>query len=266
MDFTLIENQFKVLGSATRLQVIDLLLQNKEGLRFSEIAKKLDIYPSTLEDHLKRLIDAEFISHMDGRYQSNVNTERVHLFARTMHDSCTPSYFSTHLLAIEEPSLKDRFLTLECDGVIDLLALMNKAKSIIDDGLSIAKVGGAMDMQLEVSFFEFYPMDLREADLEILFTKHLLEEFLQHEKRDLFMQGFNPKRSKIYIVDDCKFAMMTTTTHGALFLPHLNGKTDFTQGLFFSNPQAVDWLNDLFDYTKSKGDELSPREISKIWK
>jgi predicted transcriptional regulator len=62
------------------------------------------------------------------------------------------------------------------------------------------------------------------------------------------------------------FAMMTTREYGALFLPTLDGKMDFSQGLFFSDSVAVEWLNDLFDYTKSIGKELTPKEVRDVWK
>lgn len=266
MDFTALENQFKVLGSETRLRVVDVILQNSGGLRFSEIAKALDIYPSTLEDHLKRLVDAGFISHTDNIYRCNVNTERVYQLAKSLHDCCEPPYFSSHVLSIDNESLKERFLKLKYDGVFDLISLMNKVKSVIDGGLTIAKAGGAMDMHLEVSFFEFYPMDLKETDVELLFTKSLLEGFLKFENKELFFKGLNPDKTRIHVVDDCRIAMMTSEGFGALFLPALDGKVDFTQGIFFSDQASVDWLHGLFDYLKSTGDEISPKEIRKVWK
>lgn len=130
----------------------------------------------------------------------------------------------------------------------------------------MAKAGGAMDMQLEVSFFEFYPMDLMETDIEVLFTKSILDEFFEMDNKDLFFKGFNPNRTRLYIVNDCSVAMMASENIGALFLPDLNGQIDFTKGLFFSDQASVDWLHDLFDHLKSTGEELSPKEIRKVWK
>lgn len=266
MDFTALENQFKILGSETRLRVIDVLLQHSGGLRFSEIAKTLGIYPSTLEDHLKRLVDAGLISHTDSIYRCNINTERVYNLTKNLSDYCNPTYFSTHTLLIDDEILKERFLTLKYDGVYDILSLMNKAKSVVDGGIAIAKAGGAMDMQLEISFFEFYPMDLKTTDIEVLFTKSILDAFLEIDKKELFFKGFDPKRTRLYVIDDCKIAMMTSDSFGALFLPTLDGNMDFSQGLFFSDSNSVSWLNDLFDYLKSKGEELSPKEMRKVWK
>jgi len=266
MNFTTLENQFKVLGSETRLRVVTTLIRNKEGLRFSEIAKILDIYPSTLEDHLKRLVDTGFISHIDQIYKSNINTERVYQIAKSLNDYSDPTYFSTHILAIDDDSLKERFLTLKIDGVYSLLSLMNKAKTVVDSGMTMAKAGGAMDMELEVSFFEFYPMDLKEVDVELIFTKSVLEEFLEFDNKELFFAGLNPNHTRLYTVDECSVAMMTSESFGALFLPTINGLVDFTKGLFFSDQTSVQWLNDLFDYLKSTGKEISPKEIMKVWK
>lgn len=266
MDFATLENQFKVLGSETRLRVLDVLLANTDGLRFSEIAKKLDIYPSTLEDHLKRLVETGFISHTNSLYRYNLNTEYAYQIAGSLARFCSSNYFSTHILVLDDDLLKERFLTLKCDGVFDILALMNKAKSVIDSGADSAKAGGAMNMELELSFFEFYPINLKGSNLEILFTKSLLEEFLKHEKKDIFLQGFDSSRTKVFIVEDCNFAVMTTAKFGALFLPTLDGEMDFSQALFFSDQIAVNWLNDLFDYTKSLGEELTPKEMREVWK
>ena len=109
MEYIALENQFKVLASETRLRIVDVLLQNSPGLRFSEIAKALDIYPSTLEDHLKRLVNVGFISHKDGTYQCNVNTERVFILVKTLNDNNAHNYFSSHFLAVDDESLKERF-------------------------------------------------------------------------------------------------------------------------------------------------------------
>ena len=266
MEFPVLENQFKVLASETRLRIVDVLLQDGIGLRFSEIAKALDIYPSTLEDHLKRLVEVGFISHKDGMYRCNVNTERVYKLAKSLSDNTSHTYFSTHSLTVDDESLRDRFLGLKYDGVYDLLSLMNKAKTIVEGGMTSAIAGGAMDMQLEVSFFEFYQMDLKETDIEVLFTKLILDELRKIENKELFFKGFTPSRTRFYIVDDCNIAMMASESFGALFLPLLEGKVDFTQGLFFSNRTSVKWLHDLFDYLKSQGEELSPKEMRKVWK
>ncbi|TFG27486.1 ArsR family transcriptional regulator [Candidatus Thorarchaeota archaeon] len=266
MDFTTLENQFKVLGSETRLRVVNALIQSRGGLRFSEIAKALDIYPSTLEDHLKRLVESGIISRTDQIYRSTMNTERVYQIVKSLNDTCDSTYFSTHILSIDNDSLKERFLTLKFDCVYDLLSLMNRSKDVIDNGMKLAKAGGAMDMQLETSFFEFYPIDLKDTDVEVIFTKSILDDFLEVENKELFFKGFNPKRTRLYVVDDCSVAMMTSESFGALFLSNLDGTMDFTKGLFFSDQNAVGWLHDLFDYLKSTGEEFSPKEIRKVWK
>jgi len=266
MEYSTLENQFKVLASETRLRIVDVLLQDGIGLRFSEIANALDIYPSTLEDHLKRLVEVSFISHKDGMYRCNVNTERVYRLVKSFSDNTSNTYFSTHSLAVDDESLRDRFLGLKYDGVYNLLSLMNKTKTIVEDGMTLAKAGGAMDMQLEVSFFEFYQMDLKETDIEVLFTKSILNDLMKIESKEIFFKGFTPDRTRLYIIDNCNIAMMASESFGALFLPVLEGNVDFTQGIFFSDRTSVAWLHDLFDYLKSHGEELSPKEMRKVWK
>ncbi len=266
MEFTALENQFKVLASETRLRIVDALLQNNTGLRFSEIAKALDIYPSTLEDHLKKLVDVGFISRKDGIYLCNVNTERVYKLAKVLSDDCGYTYFTTHSLSVDDESLKERFLSLKYDGVFDLLSLMNKVRTIVDSGLTIAKAGGALDIQLEVSFFEFYQMDLKDTNIEVLFTKSILDDFMKIENKEIFFKGFDPNRTRLYIIDDCNIAILASESFGALFLPVLEGKVDFTQALLFSDQTSVDWLHDLFDFLKSQGEELSSKEMRNVWK
>jgi Mn-dependent DtxR family transcriptional regulator len=67
----------KILASETLLGILGLLLKEQRVLRFTDNARALDIYPSSLEDHLKRLVENNLVVHAEGISLANVNTEVV---------------------------------------------------------------------------------------------------------------------------------------------------------------------------------------------
>ena len=55
-------NAFGALSQETRLQVLRLLLERKNGLSVGEINAHFDIAPATLSFHLKTLRDAQLVN------------------------------------------------------------------------------------------------------------------------------------------------------------------------------------------------------------
>lgn len=251
----------KTLASETRMKVIELLLSTPEGLRFTDIAKALDIYPSTLEDHLKRLVNRKLLLHVEDRYLANMNAELASRAIMQLAPIVDEPYFATHKLTVEHPELKERFHSLTYTIYHDVLSVLSKAKDTFDAGIERGFFGGTMDMRLEEGFFELWNPTFKNARVEGIFTKQGIEDLKKLRHPEIFIDAVEPSRIELYLVDDCDFALGGSDQGGFLFLPTYDGTVDFTSCLCFESPEGVMWLQEVFDDLRARSKRIDFKEL-----
>ncbi len=264
MNLKLSEELFKTVGSETRLRIMHLLDTNMEGLRFSEISANLEIHPSTLEDHLKRLLDGEVISHYDGKYFPTLNTSRFLRFSDSLSSGSKNQYLATHQMVIEDTKLREEFWNLDYIVLTDLLSIVSKAKASFTEGISYGFIGGEMDMKLEQSFFELWQPNIGDAEVDVVFTEKGVQDIVELDVGNLFMQAANPLKTNIYVIDECTWAIGGSDKGGLLYLTGLTGHVDYQQALCFESEEGINWLRNVFLLLKAKARKMEYSEIKRI--
>ncbi|MHA2206532.1 MAG: helix-turn-helix domain-containing protein [Candidatus Thorarchaeota archaeon] len=251
----------KTLASDTRLGIIQLLLSKPDGHRFNEIAKALDILPSTLEAHVKRLLDHEMIAHIENRYVANINTEITLWILNALSPISDEPYFSTHKMTIEERQLRTRFHTLNYEVYNDLLSILTKAKDTFSEGIEMGFLGGSMDMQLEQGFFDLWKPSFKHTSVEAVFTREGIEDLKNLEHPERFIDAVNPSKTKVFLVEKCDFAIGGCERGGFLFLPKPGAEVDFNSCLCFEDSEGAKWLKDVFDALKAQSFEITIEDL-----
>ncbi|MFW9918861.1 MAG: helix-turn-helix domain-containing protein [Candidatus Thorarchaeota archaeon] len=264
MDFATSENLFKSAASETRLRVMQLLADHEKGMRFSEITSGLEIHPSTLEDHLKKLVESELIAHQDSMYLPTLNTMRFIRFSKSLSSSSKNRYLSTHMMAIEDRQLREEFWQLDYVVLTDILSIVAKAKDSFTEDISFGFIGGTMNMKLEQSFFELWEPNIGNAVIDVVFTKSGVKDIIQLDVGDLFMKATNPLKTNIYVVEDCSWAIGGSDKGGLLYLPGLDAQVDFHQALCFETTEGIKWLRRVFETLRSKSQKMDFSEMKRI--
>ncbi|MGY5876089.1 MAG: helix-turn-helix domain-containing protein [Candidatus Thorarchaeota archaeon] len=255
------EELLKVLASETRLKVIEAILDQEKGMRFNEIARALEIYPSTLEDHLKRLVESRFIVHIDNRYLSNINTTHAAWLIESLSAVTNDSYFSTHQLSIKDVDLRSKFHSLSYEVYRDLLSILGKAKETFVQDVKLGYLGGSMNMKIEQGFFELWQPDFKETEVEAVFTKQGIGDLKKMEHPEKFIDAVDPSKTRIYVIDECDYAIGGCERGGFLFLPDLHSKVDFNSCLCFETDEGIKWLRSLFESLKARSQKVSIEEL-----
>jgi len=258
------ESLFKTLSSETRLKIMDLLGKEERGLRFSKISQALDIHSSTLEDHLKRLVENGIISHTDNRYISTLNSLRFRHFIESISSDELNNYMSSHLMTIENRKLADELWKLDFTLMTDLLSIIRKAQTSFTTDSEWGFLGGSMNMRLEQSFFELWDPDLKGIALDAVFTPEGIEDIISMNLGNLFFDAVSPDKINIYTIPECNWAIAGNKKGGLLFLPDLQFKVDFTQCLCFESERGRKWLMKVFEHLKSRSSIINPKELRKI--
>ena len=251
----------RTLASETRLGIVNLLLSQPDGLRFIDIANALKIYPSTLEDHLRRLVDRKMIVHWENRYLANMNTEMASWIVSALGPIRDEAYFATHRLAIGDLELRTGIQSIDYKIYHDLLSILAKAKDVLFQGINTCFLGGAMDMQLEQGFFELLNPTLRSACIEAVFTQEGLEDLKRLAQLEWITDAMDLSQVRLYVVDKCDFVIGGSERGGILFLPQHDSKIDFNSCLYFESSAGIEWLRAVFESLRARAVEIGPETL-----
>ncbi|MBD3407539.1 MAG: ArsR family transcriptional regulator [Candidatus Lokiarchaeota archaeon] len=255
------EGILKTLGSETRLRILVLLSKSESDMRFSDIARALDIHKSTLEDHLRKLVDYHFVSQHDGKYTANINTE----YALSVLDICnntTEAYFSTHNLSIPDKLLRYEFTRLNPEVLGNMLTLVDRLQNELYEQPEYIRVGGALDMDLETALLEIWKPDFTQTDSEFVFSRQIIESLKGISFDSVLMQSVSTNVTRLFCMEKiCNIGYGFTDQGGALFLPDLDNKLDFSQCLLLQGHFAVDWFNRLHRSLKEQAVEIDLSDL-----
>ena len=258
MDDELLEEIVGAFKSQTRRQVIELLLENPRGLCFSEIAKALSIYPSTLEKHLARLVRSAVISHHDNRYLSTVNSFIIWEKFKNLQKIDSRPYLSSHTLPIENHDLRVRFGSLNFEVILDLISIINQIKNDFNNTQELIQAGGTLDYQIGKTVYGSGILSHKNVQVEIILTRQLINQIQNRAEENLFLSGFDENKTWLYELEECDLGLGVGKSSGFLFLPKLDFKVDYNQCLYTKDPAAIEWLRDLFNHLKAQSQVFNP--------
>ncbi len=253
----------KTLASETRIGIVELLLSRPDGLRFSDIAKSLKTYPSTLEDHLRRLVEAQIIVHVGDRYLANMNTEVASWIVNSLAPIRDEEFFATHRLTLGDPKLRADIQSLDYEIYRDLISILSKVKEILSPGIKTCFLGGDVDMRLEQGFFDLWSPTFKDTNVEAVLTQKGAEDFMHLDHPDRLMEAMDPSRIRFYVVDECDFAVGGCERGGFLFLPLHDTRVDFNSCLCFESPAGTEWLRNVFESLRARSVEIRMEELLK---
>lgn len=251
----------KTLASETRLDIINLLISEPDGLRFIDIANALKIYPSTLEDHLKRLVERKMIVHWENRYLANINTERASWIVSALVPIRNEAFFATHRLTIGDLELRNKIQSLNFEIYSDLLSIMSKASETLFQGIETCFLGGALDMNLEQGFFELLNPSLKSTHVEAVFTREGLEDLRRLDGLERIIDAMDLSQVQLYVIENCDFVIGGSERGGLLFLPQNNSKVDFNSCLYFEDSAGIEWLRAVFEFLRTRSDKIGTEAL-----
>lgn len=250
MDDKFLEEIVGTFKSQTRRQVVELLLENPRGLRFSEIARALSIYPSTLEKHLAKLVRSRVISHHNVRYLSTVNSILIWDKFKNLQKIDSSSFLFSHILPIENHDLRVRFGSLTFEVIPDLISIINQIRIDFNDTQGLIQAGGNLDYHIGKSVYGSGMLNHKNKRVEIILTRQLINQIKSHEEENIFLSKVDEKTTWLYEIEECNFGLGVGDSSGFLFLPQLDFKIDWNQCLYTKNQEAIEWLREVFGHLK----------------
>jgi len=258
MDDESLNEILRVLKSTTRRRVLELLLENPYGLRFSEIAKTLEIYPSTLEKHLEKLVKSGVIAHHERLYLSTVYSGRI---CETLNGflAIPPGhYLSTHTLLLDDPALLLEFRSLRFEVIPDLISIVNRIRKDFDNAQTLIQAGGQLDYSIGRSVYEFGMLSHRKTRVEVILTERLIDEIREQGNESLFLSQFDEQKTQLYAIQKCSLGIGVSESSGFLFLPGLDFEVDFHKCLYTGSREGVAWLKRVFGHLKKQARAFNP--------
>ncbi|MFW9850750.1 MAG: ArsR family transcriptional regulator [Candidatus Thorarchaeota archaeon] len=252
------EEIISTLNSHTRRQVLQLLLENPQGLRFSEIARALNIYPSTLEKHLALLVTNKMISHHDVSYFSTVNSILIWDKLEDLKKLDSHPYLSSHIFPLDNQNLRNRFGSLYFEIIPDLISIINQIKNDFSEPQTLVQAGGNLDYQIGKSVYRSGLLNHKNTRVEIILTKQLIDKIRSQQEEDLFLSGFDDKTTCLYEIEECSMGLGVGKYSGFLFLPQLDFKVDYNQCLYTKSTDALEWLREIFNHLRAKSQIFTP--------
>ncbi|MFW9845666.1 MAG: ArsR family transcriptional regulator [Candidatus Thorarchaeota archaeon] len=241
-----------------RRQVVELLLDNPRGLRFSEIARALSIYPSTLEKHLAKLVRSRIISHHDGRYLSTMNTILIWEKFKNLQKIGSSPFLSSHILPIKNHDLRVRFGSLTFEVIFDLISIINQIRNDFNETQELIQAGGNLDYHIGRTVYGSGMLNHKNSRVEIVLTHQLINQIQNREEENLFLSGFDEEATRLYEIETCDLGLGVGESSGFLFLPRLDFQIDYNQCLYTKDPEAIRWLRDLFAHLKQQSQIFNP--------
>ena len=258
MEDDVLEELVGALKSQTRRKVVKLLLENRRGLRFSEITRALHIYPSTLEKHLDILVKSRIIAHHENRYLSTVNSFFIWEKFKNLQNIDSIPFLSSHILDIEHRDLRERFGSLTFEVIHDLISIINQIKKDFDDKQKLVQAGGNLDYYIGRAIYGSGMLDHKKTRIELILTHNLITQIQNQKEENLFLSGFDEQLTWLYEIQDCSLSLGVGESSGFLFLPDLDTNIDYNQCLYTTHPDALDWLREVFGYLKAQSQVFNP--------
>ncbi|MFW9886247.1 MAG: winged helix-turn-helix domain-containing protein, partial [Candidatus Thorarchaeota archaeon] len=191
MDDESLNEIMGVLRSRTRRKVLELLLHSVQGLRFSEIARALEVYPSTLEKHLASLVKSGTIAHHNLLYLPTLNSGRIWQALDGFLSMFPEPYLMTHTLPLEDDVLRRECRSLTFEIVPDLISIINKIREDFEKSQTMIQAGGQLDYHIGRSVYGSGMLSHKKTRVEIILTEQLINDIRYRGEESLFLSQFD---------------------------------------------------------------------------
>lgn len=254
----------KLLGlfkSEKRIKVINFFMNNNRPYHFNEIAKNLNIIPSTLEYHIKQLEDLGLITHIENKYRSNAYTKLIWSAFQNLSnlDHLIP-FLKTHKFPLNNPQLLSEFSSIEVKVIPDIISLLSLMKSKFVKPLLKLHLAGLFNLALEEKMMRFSDLELKIQAIEIVTNYENIIDFLNYKNFKYFLSFSRLENIELFLVDECNFYIVILDDLGLLFLPELNNVIDYQQCLVFEGQNNINWLKKIFVWLKNRSKEITLTE------
>jgi predicted transcriptional regulator len=248
----------RVLRSRKRRQVLELVLHNVQGLRFSEIARALEIYPSTLEKHLASLVKSGAIAHHNQLYLPTLNSGLIWQALDGFLSISPEPYLMTHTLPLEDDMLRREFRSLTFEVILDLISIINKIRDDFEKPQTMIQAGGQLDYHIGRSVYGSGMLSHKKTKVEIILNEQLINDIRCRGEESLFLSQFDESMTQLYSIKECSLGLGVSDSSGFLFLPRLDHVVDFNQCMYTQSREGVSWLKKVFGCFKKQAQIFIP--------
>ncbi len=252
MKFNVINSEiFKILKSKIRINILELLINNSQPLKFNELVKKLKISSSTLEYHLKKMTESGLLCHTEDQYftnaYSNVIWSRV-IEIPISHDILI--YLKSHLLPILNIDLIREFNRTTPTLIPDLISLFLSLQNSVPRQILNLKLAGKLNLELEEKMIQMTNKEYDIESIEIITDYQNFKNLICYKNIGELFTNKMLANLKVSLIENINLYIAIFDEQGILCLPKIDNVIDYQECLFFNNSKGIEWLNHIFNYFK----------------
>ncbi|UYP44837.1 hypothetical protein NEF87_001122 [Candidatus Lokiarchaeum ossiferum] len=242
-----------------RCRIIEILLQEKGLVRFSELVKQTGMKSSSLEYHVKQMVENGIINHTVEGYSANGNSQIAHgILSLTKLSQNDLEYFKNHYFPFKDALMILRLMTTKPLVIPDLFSLLSSFQQYLTPHNLDICIGGSFDLDLEYRAMNFSDFKFQFANTEILSDRENFSQFLNHEHFSTFIKMVGSQKISIFILEKPLNFYFGVVNHlGIIFLPDLNDEIDYQKCLLFNTPEGIAILSSLIQTLKKKAKKIS---------
>lgn len=235
-----------------------LLLLGEEPRTMDEIKVLLDVSPTAILPQIKRFTDSNLVIHKNGSYELTDMGDQVFKKVRSLVDVLTlvekDNYWIEHDLGGIPQYLLDRI-----GDIKDCNLVKADPSQIFEPNMELLNFFSSSRYLMVFSSFyrpEFLPLYSKlgrlDSEVSLIFTESVLEKFLHNYERKIRKFATLENTELFVCKDGAKIAELIVSDRGvmiSLFDSHGRFYHDY---MLCSEPQAISWARELFDFYKSK--------------
>ncbi len=235
-----------------------LLLLGEEPRTMEEIKVLLDVSPTAILPHIKRFTDSNLVIQKNSKYGLTDMGDQVFKKARSLVDVLTlvekDNYWIDHDLGGIPQYLLDRI------GEIKGCNLVKADPSqIFEPSIELFNFFSSSRYLMVVSSFyrpEFLPLYSKlgrlDSEVSLIFTESVLDKFLHNYERKIRKFATMENTDLFVCKDGLKIAELIVSDRGMMISLFDSQGRFYHDYMSCSDPQAISWARELFDFYKSK--------------
>ncbi|KKH01639.1 helix-turn-helix transcriptional regulator [Methanosarcina mazei] len=244
-----------------------LLLLGEEPRTMEEIKVILDVSPTAILPQIKRLTDSDLVIQKNGSYELTDMGEQVFKKVRSLVDVLClvekDNYWMEHDLDGIPQYLLDRIGDIkDCNPIKADPSQIFEPNTELLDFFSSSRY-----LMVFSSFYrpEFLPLFLKlarlESDVSLIFTESVLEKFLHNYERKIRKFTTMDNTELSVCKDGVKIAELIVSDRGMMISLFDDQGRFYHEYLHCTEPQAISWAKELFDFYKSRALKVVSEKI-----
>jgi predicted transcriptional regulator len=244
-----------------------LLLLGEEHRTMEEIKILLDISPTAILPHIKKLTDSNIVIQKDGSYELTDMGYQVFKKVQSLINVLIllerDNYWLEHDLGGIPQYLLDRIGDLKGCGLIK-----TDPSQIFEPNTELLNFfSSSRDLMIFSSFYrpEFLSLYSKsgrmESEVTLIFTESVIEKILHNHERKLEKFG-TVQNSELFVCNDgIKLAELIVSDRG-MMLSLFDRKGRFYHDyMYCSETQAINWATELFEFYKSRAWQVDSKIV-----